>query len=107
MSKSVNNTQDLGRLSGELTKTYSALADNTPGAIFTTTSIDVGQRIRASVQQLGSACADLIKDAGHLQGEMFFRSDALNTQIQRATRSPKRDSIESKLKVAISRISDY
>lgn len=68
MSKSVNNAQDLGRLSGELTKTYSTLADNTPGAIFTTSSIDVGQRIRSSVQQLGSACAELIKDAGHLQG---------------------------------------
>jgi talin len=67
MSKSVNNVQELGTLANNLTRDYCALAAECPGAVATCANPQIGSRLKSSIQQLGTSCTDLVRDAGNLQ----------------------------------------
>lgn len=67
--KSITNTQELGPSAGNLAHHYSNLAADTPGVIATITNSEVGNRIRSSVLELGTACIDLTKEAGLCQSD--------------------------------------
>ncbi|XP_003372683.1 putative I/LWEQ domain protein, partial [Trichinella spiralis] len=64
VAKSYSNVEEIGALATELTKNYCMLANDARGACAAASSSEVGQKIRVSVQELGTACIELIKHAG-------------------------------------------
>uniref|UniRef100_T1K2Z5 I/LWEQ domain-containing protein n=2 Tax=Tetranychus urticae TaxID=32264 RepID=T1K2Z5_TETUR len=69
-TKSVNKEVDqLSELTNNLATNYSNLTLNTIGAIGTTSNYEVGNRIKSSVQELGSACIQLTKATGPVQDD--------------------------------------
>ncbi|KHJ45469.1 I/LWEQ domain protein [Trichuris suis] len=64
VAKSYSNVEDIGALATDLMKNYCLLANDTRGACATASSPEVGQKIRSAVQELGTACIELIKYAG-------------------------------------------
>uniref|UniRef100_A0A5S6Q7X7 FERM domain-containing protein n=1 Tax=Trichuris muris TaxID=70415 RepID=A0A5S6Q7X7_TRIMR len=64
VAKSYSNVEDIGALATDLMKNYCLLANDTRGACATATSPEVGQKLRSTVQELGTACIELVKYAG-------------------------------------------
>ncbi|KRZ04679.1 Talin-1 [Trichinella zimbabwensis] len=64
VAKSYSNVEEIGALATELTKNYCMLANDARGACAAASSSEVAQKIRVSVQELGTACIELIKHAG-------------------------------------------
>ncbi|XP_042904301.1 talin-2 isoform X1 [Parasteatoda tepidariorum] len=65
--KSGTDAAQLGPLAGRLAHLFENVAIDTRGAISSTPNLDVANRIKTSVQDLGSACIDLTKAAGTCQ----------------------------------------
>ncbi len=51
-------------LPSQMTKHYQALAQDCPVAVASAPSAEVGQRVRSAVQELGTACIELVKNGG-------------------------------------------
>ncbi|XP_025081470.1 talin-1-like isoform X4 [Pomacea canaliculata] len=67
IGKSTTNVGQLGVLANQLTRDYAQLASASCGAAGATTSSDIANRIRMTVQDLGKSCIELVQDAGFLQ----------------------------------------
>lgn len=67
VGKSGTSLQDLGILANALTRDYDQLSGQMRGAVATVSHPDVGRVIRSTVQDLGSSCIDLVRDAGNVQ----------------------------------------
>ncbi|BFZ14072.1 hypothetical protein BsWGS_17114 [Bradybaena similaris] len=67
MAKSTTNVGQLGVLANQLTRDYTALANASIGAASACNNIEIGNRIRTTVQDLGKSCIELVQDAGNLQ----------------------------------------
>jgi len=67
VGKSGSNVGELGGLANMITRDYSQLAKQSTGAVATTANTEIANRIKAAVQELGSGCIELVRDAGNLQ----------------------------------------
>ncbi|XP_054725014.1 talin-1-like isoform X2 [Uloborus diversus] len=67
ITKSVADPNQLVPLAAKLVHQFANVAADTRGAISSTPNQDVANRIRSSVQDLGTACIDLTKAAGSCQ----------------------------------------
>ncbi|CAG5116694.1 unnamed protein product, partial [Candidula unifasciata] len=67
IAKSTTNVGQLGVLANQLTRDYTALANASIGAAAACNNIEIGNRIRTTVQDLGKSCIELVQDAGNLQ----------------------------------------
>ncbi|XP_077996572.1 talin-1-like isoform X2 [Glandiceps talaboti] len=67
VTKSNTNVAELGTLGNNMSHAYQELTYNARGAIATSTSDEVSDRIRASVQDLGKSCIDLVRIGGTVQ----------------------------------------
>ncbi|KAK2151016.1 hypothetical protein LSH36_379g01080 [Paralvinella palmiformis] len=65
--KSSSNVEGLGALANLLTRDYNQLSQDSKGAIALCSNQDISNRIKIAVQDLGTSCIDLVKDAGNLQ----------------------------------------
>ncbi|GFY18724.1 talin-2 [Trichonephila clavipes] len=65
--KSTTDAAQLGPLAAKLAHLFANVAGDTRGAVASTSNLDVANRIKSSVQDLGSACIDLTKAAGSCQ----------------------------------------
>ncbi|CAL1533836.1 unnamed protein product, partial [Lymnaea stagnalis] len=68
IGKSTTNVGQLGVLANQLTRDYAALASASLGATQAANNLEIGNRIRSTVQDLGKSCVELVQDAGNLQG---------------------------------------
>ncbi|XP_064644913.1 talin-1-like isoform X4 [Lineus longissimus] len=78
LSKSPQSAGDLGTLANNVTRDYSNLVHDSRGAVGATANPEVGNRIKLSVQELGNASIDLVRDAGNLQAnptDSFAKKD--------------------------------
>ncbi|XP_067653820.1 talin-1-like isoform X2 [Haliotis asinina] len=78
IGKSSTNVQELGQLANLLTRDYSQLSNNSRGAAAATNNLDIGNRIRTAVQDLGRSCVEVVQDAGNLQAnptDSYARKD--------------------------------
>uniref|UniRef100_A0A914UKX2 Talin 1 n=1 Tax=Plectus sambesii TaxID=2011161 RepID=A0A914UKX2_9BILA len=64
VTKSYNDTHALGSLALELSQQYAQLAEDSRLAVAAAHSPDVAQKIRSAVQELGTGCIELVKQAG-------------------------------------------
>ncbi|GIY58861.1 talin-2 [Caerostris extrusa] len=65
--KSATDASQLGPLAAKLAHLFANVASDTRGAVSSTSNLDVANRVKSSVQDLGSACIDLTKAAGSCQ----------------------------------------
>ncbi|GFR72517.1 talin-1-like [Elysia marginata] len=54
-------------MANQLTRDYTALATAATPAATASNQVEIGNRIRSTVQDLGTCCVDLVQDAGQLQ----------------------------------------
>lgn len=66
--KSSTDASQLGPLAAKIAHQFSNVASDTRGAVASTSNLDVANRIKTSVQDLGTACIDLTRAAGSCQG---------------------------------------
>ncbi|XP_046398722.1 talin-1 isoform X1 [Ischnura elegans] len=67
VTKSSSDVAKLGALAAELSKQYGRLATDSSGAVAACPSAEVSARLRLGVQELGSACVDLVRSGGARQ----------------------------------------
>ncbi|CAD5122867.1 DgyrCDS11268 [Dimorphilus gyrociliatus] len=66
-AKTVNgNVQDLGGLVHSITRDFTALAQESRGAVATSSSQQNAISLRSAIQQLGTACIDLVQAGGNV-----------------------------------------
>ena len=65
--KSSSDPNELGSLANHISSKYQILADDAKGASVGTSNAEMGQRIRSTVQDLGSATIELVKSTGSCQ----------------------------------------
>ncbi|XP_066142630.1 talin-1 isoform X3 [Euwallacea fornicatus] len=63
-TKAATDSQQLAALSAQLSHKYTQLANDSIGAAAAATNGEVGMRLKEVVQQLGSACVDLVQASG-------------------------------------------
>ncbi|XP_051170651.1 talin-1 isoform X3 [Leptopilina boulardi] len=77
-TKSTTDVARLGPLAVDISHKYTQLARDTSGASAAASNADVSARLRTGVQELGRACADIVRDAGNCQmspGDSFFQRE--------------------------------
>ncbi|XP_046743830.1 talin-1 isoform X2 [Diprion similis] len=77
-SKSSVDVSRLGPLAVDISHKYTQLSRDASGASAATTNADVSSRLRIGVQELGQACADMVKAAGTCQmasGDTFTQRE--------------------------------
>ncbi|XP_050730859.1 talin-2-like isoform X3 [Eriocheir sinensis] len=67
VAKSVTDASQLGSLGANLSHQFSALASDSAGAIRQSTNVEVANRLRSSVHELGQVCIDIVKAGGACQ----------------------------------------
>ncbi|CAG5121597.1 unnamed protein product, partial [Candidula unifasciata] len=78
IAKSTTNVGQLGVIANQLARDYASLANASIGAAAAANSTEIGNRIRATVQDLGKSCVELVQDAGGLQAnptDQYSRKD--------------------------------
>ncbi|XP_070547100.1 talin-1-like isoform X3 [Ptychodera flava] len=68
VTKANTNVGELGTLGNTIAHDYNELAGNARGAMATSNSDEVSDRIKVSVQDLGKSCIDLVRLGGVVQG---------------------------------------
>nr|XP_027203263.1 talin-2-like [Dermatophagoides pteronyssinus] len=63
-AKSSTQVSQLGSLCTRLSENYANLANDVNGIAAATNNIETASRIKSSVQELGTACVDIVKNAG-------------------------------------------
>ncbi|KAH9517843.1 Talin-1 [Dermatophagoides farinae] len=63
-AKSATQVSQLGALCTRLSENYANLANDVNGIAAATNNIETASRIKSSVQELGTACVDIVKNAG-------------------------------------------
>ncbi|XP_043467434.1 talin-1 isoform X2 [Leptopilina heterotoma] len=77
-TKSSTDVARLGPLAVDISHKYTQLARDTSGASAAASNADVSARLRTGVQELGRACADIVRAAGNCQmspGDSFFQRE--------------------------------
>ncbi|CAG2163728.1 unnamed protein product [Oppiella nova] len=67
VGKSTTQVAHLSPLAANLSHNYANLANDVNGVIGATSNVEVANRIKGSVQELGTACIDITKSAGQCQ----------------------------------------
>lgn len=78
VNKSYSDVAALGPLALELSRNYAELAEDSRSATAATAGSDVAHKIRTSVQELGRACIDEVKQCGSVRtqpGDQFAKRD--------------------------------
>lgn len=77
-------TQQLSQLNSNLSKCYEELAKETNGAIESTGNLDIGNRIKSTVQDLGNGCIRLTRSVGDCQS-IILSGGSIDTYHQQQT----------------------
>lgn len=67
VGKSSSDASQLGALGASLSHQFNSLASDSAGAIRQSSNVEVGNRLRSSVHELGQACIDIVKAGGACQ----------------------------------------